>query len=142
MARDLEAEADIRGVIAEYCRSCDDGRAEDFAALFTPDAEYHVTGELYGQVRRGRAEIAEHIGTRRPNYSPDRHVTYNEAIDADSAAGAARAVLDFHHLWSEGDGYRIGFAGRYHMRLVREGDGWLIERHTVVFRGDEAPAEP
>jgi uncharacterized protein (TIGR02246 family) len=58
----LEEESAIRRLLAEYCHRYDDGRADDFAALFADNATFIVKG----RVREGRAQIHEHIGIRKP----------------------------------------------------------------------------
>ena len=135
----LRAESDIRKLLAEYAHSCDDHRAGDFGALFSEDAVYVVTGEAYGQVRRGRAEIIEHIATYREGYTPHKHVLSGERIDVAADGRSARAAVDFHHLWGEGDGHVIGGVGRYYIRLDLRDVGWQIVHQAVVFRGDPAP---
>jgi uncharacterized protein (TIGR02246 family) len=130
-------ESAIRRLLAEYCHAYDDKRADDFAALFTDDAEFRV----FGQVRRGRQEIHDHIGVQAPGMAPGQHVTYNSVIDIDPGGDTARAWTDFLYLRKDGAGHTISNAGRYHDRLVRDADRWRFRTRTIVFLGDEPPAE-
>jgi uncharacterized protein (TIGR02246 family) len=128
-------EAAIRRLLAEYCHHYDDSRPEEFAALFTEDAEFTVMGKT----RKGRAEIRDRIGTRAPDQPPGQHVTYNEVIDIDG--DTARAWTDFLYLKTLDGEVTISNAGRYHDRLVREPDRWRIARRTIVFLGEPVPED-
>lgn len=130
-------ESAIRRLLAEYCHAYDDGRADDFAALFCEDAEFRV----FGRARNGRDDIRDNIGTRRPDQPPGQHVTYNTVIDLDSAYRTARARTDFLYLRKDTDGYTISNAGRYHDRLVRDADRWRFKTRTIVFLGDPVPPD-
>jgi uncharacterized protein (TIGR02246 family) len=132
---DADHDAAIRRLLARYCHCYDDGRAEDFAALFTEDARF----EVFGRATVGRDAIREEIGTRKPGQAPGQHVTYNSVIEVGEGATNARAWTDFLYLRRDGDDYRINNAGRYHDRLVREADGWRFATRTIVFLGDPVP---
>ena len=139
---DVEADAivdelAIRRLLAEYWHAYDDRRADDFAALFAVDAEFRV----FGQVRQGRGEIHDHIGVQQPGMPPGQHVTYNTVIDVDPSGVSARAWTDFLYLRKDGDEHTISSAGRYHDRLVRNPDRWRFQTRTIVFLGDDAPAD-
>lgn len=133
----LEEEAAIRRLLAEYCHCYDDGRADDFAALFTDDATFTVKG----RAREGRAQIHEHIGIQKPGMAPGQHVTYNSVIDIDESGDTARALTDFAYLKKTDDGFTISNAGRYYDRLVREPDRWRFQTRVIVFLGDPVPPD-
>ena len=130
-------ESAIRRLLAEYCHAYDDKRADDFAALFTEDAEFRV----FEQARQGRQEIRDHIGVQQPGMPPGQHVTYNSVIEIDPSGDKARAWTDFLYLRKDGDGHTISNAGRYHDRLVREPDRWRFRTRTIVFLGDDVPPD-
>jgi uncharacterized protein (TIGR02246 family) len=127
----------IRRLLAEYCHAYDDGRADDFAALFTEDAEFRV----FGTTRNGRREIRDTIGRQQPGMPPGQHVTYNSVIDVDPDGETARASTDFLYLRKEANGHVITAAGRYHDRLVRNADRWRFGRRTIVFLGEAPPPD-
>jgi uncharacterized protein (TIGR02246 family) len=128
-ADDYEA---IRRLLAEYCHCYDDGRADDYAALFTEDAEFVVMGRTY----EGRSAIGESIGAHKPDQPAGQHVTYNEVIDLDPSGIAARVRTDFLYLKRDGDRLSISTAGRYHDVVVREPDRWRFRRREITFLGD------
>ncbi len=132
-----EDEAAIRNLIAAYCHCYDDGRADDFADLFTDDATFTVKGH----VREGRAQIHEHIGIRKPGVPPGQHVTYNCVIEIDESGDTARGWTDFAYLKKTDDGFAINTAGRYHDRLTRQPDRWRFQTRVIVFLGDPVPPD-
>lgn len=123
-------ESAIRRLLAEYCHAYDDGRADDFAELFTADATFTV----FGTTRHGRTEIREHVGAWDPNTPPGQHVTYNTVIDLHG--DRAWAWTDFLYLQQADDGYRVSTAGRYHDELLRGPDRWRFHARTIRFLGD------
>jgi uncharacterized protein (TIGR02246 family) len=133
----LEAESAIRRLVAEYCHHYDDKRAAEFAALFTDDARFTV----FGTSRMGRQEIHDHIGTQQPGMPPGQHVTYNSVIEVAGDGLTARAWTDFLYMRKADGGYAISNAGRYHDRIVRESDRWRFATRTIVFLGDDGPAD-
>ena len=137
MTDTLLHESLIRRLIAEYCHHYDDGRSDDFAALFADDATFTV----FGTTHRGRQAIHDNIGRQRPGMSPGQHVTYNSVIDIADDASTARAWTDFLYMSKTADGFRTSNAGRYHDRLVHESDRWRFASRTIVFLGDPAPED-
>ena len=128
-------EAAIRRLIAEYCHHYDDQRAAEFAALFVETATFTV----FGTRHVGRRAIHDHIGTQKPGMAPGQHVTYNSVIDLEADAQTARVRTDFLYMTKTADGFAITTAGRYHDRLVLEGDTWRFQARTIVFVGDTVP---
>ena len=127
----------IRRLIAEYCHHYDDGRSDDFAALFSDDATFTV----FGTTHCGRQAIRDNIGRQRPGMPPGQHVTYNSVIDTADDALTARAWTDFLYMSKTDEGFRTSNAGRYHDRLVRESDRWRFASRTIVFLGDPVPED-
>ena len=137
MSEQLEHEAAIRRLLAEYCHHYDDKRSGEFAALFTDDARFTV----FGQSRNGRQEIHDQIGVQQPGMPAGQHVTYNSVIDLAADGLTARAWTDFLYMRKTDDRYEISTAGRYHDRLVREPDRWRFRTRTIVFLGDAVPED-
>ncbi|MCZ7531386.1 MAG: nuclear transport factor 2 family protein [Acidimicrobiia bacterium] len=125
-------EGAIRRLLAEYCHAYDDGRADDFAALFTQDAQFTVMGVTHS----GREAIRENIGGWKSGTPPGQHITYNTVLDitGDSATGAT----DFSYLQTSDEGPRVIQAGRYTDEFVHEPDGWRFRSRTIRFLGDDA----
>lgn len=122
----------IRRLLAAYCHAYDDGRTEDFAALFTDDAQFTVMGVTH----TGRAAIRENIGAWKPGTPPGQHITYNTVLDV--AGDTADAATDFAYLQRSDDGLRLTQAGRYLDEFVREDGEWRIHSRTIRFLGDDS----
>ncbi|MCZ7525529.1 MAG: nuclear transport factor 2 family protein [Acidimicrobiia bacterium] len=128
-------ESRIRRLLAEYCQHYDDGRPEEFADLFAEDGAFTV----FGETRRGRREIHDTIGQRRPGMPPGQHVTYNTVLDVDDDGRRARARTDFLYLTKTDGGFSVSQAGRYYDDLVREEDRWRFRSRTIRFLGEPEP---
>lgn len=131
-------EEDIRRVLARYSQWCDDGRFDDFARLFTEDAEFRVMGQCH----TGRTAITEFMAAAQPPERRGRHVITNPVIRVDAAEGTATGVTDYVFLSAPapdtpGAGFTITNVGRYHDRFVKEHDGqWRFVAREIVFFGD------
>lgn len=130
MPRPESDDAAIRRLLATYCHAYDDGRTDDFAALFTQDAQFTVMGVTHS----GRAAIRENIGAWKPGTPPGQHVTYNTVLDIDG--DTATASTDFSYLQQSEEGLRVVQAGRYLDELVRDGDIWRFRSRTIRFLAD------
>ena len=132
-AGDLSAaEAEIRKLMALYCHTWDDGRAEDYCDLFTEDGEFN-NGDV---VCKGRDELMTKIARGAQGFPPAQHVTYNSAIDIHGAT--AEAVSDFMFITKADDGkVRIQAAGRYYDQLVRTPAGWRFRSRLVRILGED-----
>lgn len=124
---------EIRALLARYCHTYDDGRADEFAALFVDDASFTVMG----RTQHGRDAIRTNIGVWDPSTPPGQHVTYNSVIRPEG--DRAVADTDFCYLRRDTDGCAITTAGRYHDELVRTDEGWRFASRTIRFLG-EPPA--
>jgi 3-phenylpropionate/cinnamic acid dioxygenase small subunit len=134
-------EEDIRRTLARYCMLCDDGRFDEFALLFCEDATFHVMGTTY----TGRDAIKGFMEKGQPPELRGKHVAVNSLIEGDGWGGTASAWTDYIFVAQDGS---ISSQGRYHDRLVREGDKvWRFASREIVFRGgspeisDPPPAE-
>jgi len=126
----------IRRLVALYGQLLDSGRLAEWGELFTRDAVFSV----YGRTYRGRDEIVREIGGMQP--PPDRpvkHLLLAPVVDLDGDA-AALAWTDMTVYATGADG-RIAIAtmGRYHDRLVRDGERWRFRERILVFAGEPLP---
>lgn len=116
-------EEDIRRTLARYCMLCDDHRFEELARLFTEDARLHVPGETYvgRDAIRSFLQQQTHVG---------RHLVANSLIESDGWGGTASAWSDFVII-APNEGAAV--MGRYHDRLIREGDKvWRFDLREIV----------
>jgi 3-phenylpropionate/cinnamic acid dioxygenase small subunit len=123
----------IRRTLASYCQLCDDGRFDEWAELYTPDATFEALGRTY----TGREQIKGFIETYQAPELRGKHITGNALIDVDSIGAVATASTDYVFVGPTAEGLAVISAGRYHDTLVRDGDRWLFRRRKIVFVGDE-----
>jgi 3-phenylpropionate/cinnamic acid dioxygenase small subunit len=118
----------IRRVLAAYCQTCDDGRFDEFVALFAPNAVFQAAG--YEPVQ-GRAAIKAFMES---GYTPDvrgKHVLGEPLITVDG--DTASASTDFVFVGRQGErGWGILTAGRYADELARDASGaWALTRRVI-----------
>jgi ketosteroid isomerase-like protein len=122
-------QAAITRVLAEYCRTCDDGRFDAFGELWADDAVLVIGDEEWS----GRAAVVGEIERRQP---PDRrglHMTSNTVVDGDGDAAHVESDYVFLRMGSSGRLYP-SVMGRYVDRLERGGDGrWRFARREIRF---------
>jgi uncharacterized protein (TIGR02246 family) len=124
----VEDELAIRRLLASYCQLVDDGRFDDWIALFTDDAEFVVMG----MHKRGHDEIRGFI---EPTQQPDVRGVHTISAPIISLDGdTATSTVDFVWLSRAGD---IGQVGRYHDVVVRRPQGWCFRRREIVFAGNQ-----
>lgn len=128
----MTPEESIRRTLALYCQLCDEGRFDEWAELYVDDAELHVMGTTH----RGRTAIRAFIEKGQPPERRGKHVCANPVIDLDESATTAWAVTDYVFVARGAQGLTITSAGRYHDRLVLDGDRWRFARREIVFMGE------
>lgn len=135
-SRDVE---DVRRTLALYCQLCDDGRFDEFALLFTEDAEFRVMGRTYA----GRDGVKDFMAAAQPPERRGKHVATNSVIDVYPESMTARAWTDYIFVARDpaadggGAGFIVQSVGRYHDTLVREDDGvWRFVSREIVFMGE------
>ena len=124
MPHDASGDA-IRATLARYCQYLDDGRFDDWTALFAEDCEFRVMGlHLVGRdALRGFIEPAQSEEMR------GRHLISEPLIDVDGN----RAFV--------GRDLAVQSSGRYHDVLACGDDGeWRFLEREIVFVGDQ-PAD-
>jgi SnoaL-like domain len=120
-AEDLAA---IHDLYARYAVYFDEGRVDEYTALFTLDGEFQRPGQ---PILRGHDEIAD-MARQRMDRSPGiRHLVTNILIDPapDGAVGTAYTLV----LRAGEDGLlRVLNAGMYRDELVRREGRWQFRR--------------
>lgn len=127
----LEEKDAIREVLAEYCFRLDAGRFDDMAALFTEDGTWETA---FGSAT-GRAAIAGHARDLRVRAGDNRpravHLTTNIVVRL--AGDTAEVQSNWTTVQNSPEGPKIGSAGGYADRMVKQGDKWLL-RHRKIDR--------
>jgi uncharacterized protein (TIGR02246 family) len=128
-------EDQIRRTLSEYSQRFDDGQFDEWADLFTEDAQLVVTG----QVTEGRAAIRHYMVTVQSAGSRGMHVTTNSLVDVDG--DSATASTDYMYVRPGEKGHTIIAAGRYHDQLVRTRERWRfrVREITMLTAPDRAP---
>lgn len=127
-------EAEVRNVIVRLAQYADGlGSCEQYAALFTEDADWMMPGAP----RHGRADILAGSIARRADGgvgpgSNTRHVIATTAVEF---TDADTAVADSYWMfYVETDATpRLQLMGTYRDTLRRTADGWLMARREVSY---------
>ncbi len=114
----------IGRTLAQYCQFCDDGRFDEWEALFTEDSTFSVQGNE--QV--GRTAIRQFIEAGQPPERRGRHLCGNSLIDVDGDRASVATDYIFVSRALE-----VLSAGRYLDVLVRDGDRWLFAERRIQF---------
>jgi 3-phenylpropionate/cinnamic acid dioxygenase small subunit len=128
MPETSSAEEGIRRTLASYCQTCDDGRFDEFAALFAREASFQVGDE---SPVVGREAIAAFMERAQPPGRRGKHLCGEPLISLDG--DVAVVATDFVFVGRVGEtGWSVVAAGRYDDRLVSEsGGGWLFASRTI-----------
>ena len=121
----------------QYAQLCDDGRFDEWADLFTPDARFHVMGTTH----EGRPDIQAFITNAMPAERRGRHAVFSPVIDVDPSTTMATAWTDY--LFFDRSG-AVTSTGRYHDELaLGDDDRWRFTLREIVFQeGSPALAKP
>lgn len=120
-------DTEVRRTLAAYCQTVDDGRFDDFAELWAPDAVLRVLDDEF----RGRDAIRSWIERSQPPEKRGRHLTVNVLVTVE-ATDRATAASDFVFLGRGDGGWRIGVVGRYVDELVPLDGRWAFASRTIV----------
>lgn len=115
--------ADLYGL---YAHHYDEGRAEEFAALFTPDGVFTVAGRDPVQ---GRTAIAEAARAGRRALPGVRHLVSSVAVTQSPDATTATGQAYVQAVRVDGTTIRLVTLGRYTDHFVRDDGRWLIADH-------------
>lgn len=138
MKTDRGAEG-IRYLLAEYCHTIDDGRDEDWAALFRSDATFTLDGlgVLSGRdsVRTFVTGALESLAAH--GISGINHLTYNSTISVDG--DRASATSDLAVMVPAQGAFTAIALGRYLDVLVFE-DRWRFQERRITWFSGDLPA--
>ena len=115
--------ADLYGL---YAHHYDEGRSDEFAALFTPDGVFTVAGR---DPVRGRTAIAETARVGRKAFPGVRHLVSSIAVVVSPDATTATGQAYVQAVRVDGTSIRLVTLGRYTDRFVQDGGRWLIADH-------------
>ena len=121
-----DVDAAVRRTTAEYCQTCDDGRWDEFALCFAPDAVVQVMGKDIV----GRDAIRDWISAAMPPEKRGKHIAVNSLIEVDG--DDIRASTDFMFLALGASGPTITTVGRYVDRFVHLDGRWVFASREIV----------
>lgn len=128
----------LLAIVSGYCQYYDDGRVDELVDLFTADASLRVN--LLDASRAGRDDIraffAELVGAGHGGM----HCAVNPLVEVDG--DTATAAVDYFWLGVIDGAYRIGSAGRYNYRFVREPDRWRACALDIAVLVDPRTLQP
>lgn len=125
----LEAESDIRRLVARYCFDIDDRRIDALRTLFAPDAVLRSCDGVM-QARGVDAIMAQYDG-RFAALGPGQHVMHDVLIEFDSDTAARGRVSGHAELWRN-DTMMVA-ALRYDDRYVLTPAGWQFAERVIGF---------
>jgi hypothetical protein len=120
---DIADQLAIRDLLAEFADAVNRMAPDDLRALFTPEAEWSVTG--WGD-HRGHDAIVEFLAGLLVRWDVIFHAIHSGRVRLDGGRAAGRwYISEFGRLK---DGTEVRYAGVYHDDYVRTGDGWQFAR--------------
>lgn len=130
----------IRYLLAEYCHTVDDGRDEEWAALFQADAEFSIDG--LGALS-GRDSIRTFVDGAlnelvAGGISGINHLTLNTTMTIEG--GRAWATSDFAVMVPAQGQFTAIALGRYADALVYESRWYFQNRRISWFKGETPTA--
>ena len=120
-------ESAIRRLLADYCHLLDDGRFDEWIALFDEDIVFVVMGNRL----RGRDEVRSFIEPTQQEGDRGRHMLSEPVVEVDD--DTARAATDYTFISRANT---ILSTGRYLDAMRRTPDGWCFASREIVFSGD------
>lgn len=113
----------IRNLYAQCSFAYDDGRADEYAALFTEDGVFEVVG---GPEVRGREALAGTVSAAAARPARTHHLVSNVLLTVSGESAAGRAYVQ---LLALADGaLRVVTVGTYDDTFVRIAAGWRLSR--------------
>ncbi len=119
-------ESAIRRLLADYCHLLDDGRFDEWIALFDEDVVFIVMGNRL----RGRDGVRSFIEPTQQEDDRGRHILSEPAIEVDG--DTALVVTDFMFVSRTNI---ILSTGRYLDAMRRTPDRWRFASREIVFGG-------
>jgi ketosteroid isomerase-like protein len=127
----LEAESQIRQLIARYCFTIDDRRLDDIAALFTPDATIRSADGVMNAT--GVDAVMKQYEGRFAVLGPGAHYMHDVQIDfvGDGSKEATGKVSGHAELWRNDQMMVCGL--RYNDVYRNTPDGWRFHDREINF---------
>ena len=127
----LEAESQIRQLVARYCFYIDDRRIDDIASLFTHDARLRSSDGVMDAT--GVDAIIEQYHRRFDVLGPGHHFMHDIQIDfvGDGRSEATGRVTGHAELWRTGK--MMVTALRYKDLYRNTDDGWKLADREISF---------
>ena len=131
MSEDKDA---IRELLHRYCFYMDEGCFAELAALFSDDGEWIAPYRS----ATGPADIAAWLTQSVPALPRRMHYVMNSIIDCDGSRATARS--NYLVMVEGANGPFPSVCGTYDDVLVRQPDGWRIQRRQLIhaFNGEMA----
>ena len=120
--------AAVRDHLGRYCQLVDLGDAEAWARLWTEDAVFTGAGPEPLVGREALKNVARHVVATKM-----RHLYGNLACDYVGPDVIRARYLNYISTWADGPSMMAMIESV--LTLVRDGDGWLIQRNDSVAVG-------
>ena len=135
----IEAELDIRHLIAALAVQADNGAIDDYVALFTEDAVWEMPANpatgLAAGYRKGRADIAQGVHERRAAgvQGPDSGTMHSISTQQIDVSGDEASGHIYYQFFGKRDGAAVMLTlGQYHDRYRHTTDGWKLAHRTII----------
>lgn len=125
----LEAESQIRQLVARYSFDIDDRNLDGVAELFAEDAVV-MSGDRV-MMARGRDAIIDQYRDRFRVLGAGMHVMHDHEIRFDGGDEARGKVSGHAELWRDGQMMVVGL--RYNDLYRRTGDGWKFAEREILY---------
>lgn len=135
----LEAESEIRTVVARYMEICDDLHSEapfaELGELFARDAVWEGKGRDYDQAfggHHGREGIVAFLRTYAdpPHFSSNAHFLTSESLAVSGATATGSWVMLQTPSFANGENFVL--AARLHLQFKLEDERWRIARFATT----------
>lgn len=120
---EISERIDIQDMFALYCFLVDQGRADEWAALFTPDAVFDVPGFRRWQGHAGMRELVDMIYANSKGMW--RHQLTNILAEAGEEPGTAN--IRMYGMVTDWEQEKLGSFNDYSARLRKIDGEWRIE---------------
>ncbi|MEV0742609.1 nuclear transport factor 2 family protein [Streptomyces sp. NPDC050549] len=125
---DASVAAAVQTAIAAYAQALDAGRADEIAALYTPDG----VAEIVGMARfEGREAIRQGFGGFAPQ-TPQLHLIANTVVTS-ATEDEATATSNLAFFARGKAGWTVQTVGRYDDVLRRHDGAWLFQHRVTTF---------
>jgi hypothetical protein len=125
----------VQDHMGRYCHAVDEGRADDWAQMFTHDGIF--AGFSPEPLIGHEALKAIPTNAHRDSQGTMCHIVANLYCDyGDTADTILASLYNYVSTWMAGQGGRSFAMAKCKLVLVRNGDGWLIKsNHIQIMNG-------